>query len=133
MKTTKTKSVPIDASKDPTLPFTEITIKGKPYRMCLDLGALAEAEHEIVRQGHDVNLLVNLPPVNLETMRIVFAASLRKFHPEIAYADALQLLTLPFLQDAYAAVIDAWNKALAEPSGEAGGKNPTEPGSETQS
>ena len=116
---------------DPTMPKTPIVIEGKTYFMCLNLGALAKAEEELVANGYDVNLLISLPPINLRSTRIVFAASLRYFHPEIAYEDALELLTLPYVHAAYGAVIDAWNKAMPEPAKDE--KNPTEPGSEEKS
>lgn len=116
---------------DPLMPKTPIEINGTTYFMCLNLGALAQAEEELVAQGRDVNLLVNLPPINLRSTRIIFAASLRQFHPDIPYEDALELLTMPYVHAAYSAVIEAWNKAMPEPN--KGDKNPTEPGSEPQS
>lgn len=113
---------------DATLPKTPITIGGKTYEMCLDLGALSKAEQELVAEGNDVKLLLCLPPITLQSLRILFAASLRQFQPDLPYKDALQLLNLGNVQDAYSVVVKAWNAAMAEPSGEKSEQNPTTPG-----
>src|SRR5258708_11377263 len=103
----------IDPEVDPTLPRTPITIQGKEYLMCLHIGALAKAEHELVKEGHDVVILNHLPPFRLDSVRVIFAASLRKYQPEIAYEDALELLTLPYVHKDYSAIADAWNNSPA--------------------
>lgn len=83
---------------DPTLPKTPVTIGGKTYNLCFDLGALAEAEaamNEHVKKAGGsefANLLSNLYPLNLANTRILFAAGVRKFHPEIGFDEAMALL-----------------------------------------
>ncbi len=110
---------------DPTIESTPIAIDGKVYQMCFDLASLAEAEHAMVGAGHDVNLLYALPKVNLESTRILFAASLQRFHSELEFQDRLDLLTLPYVLTAANAIADAWGKALAKPDSKA---NPPQPG-----
>lgn len=112
---------------DPTIETTDIVINGKAYRMCFDLGALAQAEDALIAEGHDVNLLHALPRLNLSSVRVIFAASIRKFHPEITYEDALALLTMPYVYKAGVAIHEAWEKSLAEPDPEAK-QNPIQPG-----
>lgn len=109
----------------PTLLFTEIAIEGTTYKMCFNLGALAKAETELLAQGHDVNILTALPSLNLSSTIILFAASLRKFHPEIPFEDAKELLTLPYVMVAANAIADAWKKALP-PVEEDAKANPTQ-------
>ncbi len=136
---------------DPTLPTSAITIEGREYWLCFDLGALAQAEEELNAptpgrpNGHDVNLLFALPGwgrLTLKNTRVLFAASLRKFQPEIACEDALALLTQPYLLPAVTAIIEAYNLGAPDPPQQhepvAGGPgepekdgdetNPTEPG-----
>lgn len=113
---------------DATLPKTPITIGGKTYDMCLDLGALAKAEQELVAEGNDVKLLLCLPPITLQSMRILFAASLRQFQPGLDYNDAIKLLNIGNVQDAYGVVINTWNAAMVEAGGEKSEENPTTPG-----
>lgn len=114
---------------DSTLPRTPVTIGGKTYDLCLDLGALSEAETELVRKGHDVNILMSLPPVNLTATRIIFGAAMRRFHPEISYEQAVAMLTPKYIHGAYIAIVEAWNKSVSEPDEAGETKNPTEPGS----
>ena len=109
---------------DPTLPTTEIEIDGKTYRMCFDLFALAQAERDFIRQGIDVDILSALPQSNLNSTLVLFAASIHKFHPEVAFEDAQRLVTIPKSYEVRAAVVAAWNKSLPLPSDEGKG-NPT--------
>lgn len=102
---------------DPTLPKTPVTIAGKTYNLCFDLGALAEAETainaELIRAGRTdrINLLYALPLQNLANTRKMFAAGLRTFHPEIAFDDVMRLLTPSVLYDVAKAVREAWKEA----------------------
>jgi hypothetical protein len=115
-----------DTSLDPTLPKTPITIKGITYQMCLDLGALAEAEAALIAEGHhEVNLLYALPNQNLSNTRTVFAASLRKFHPEISFDDAKKLLSFDALYAVALKIQEAWTAATPEPETPA---DPPQPG-----
>jgi hypothetical protein len=105
--------------------------------MCFDLGALAQAEHELNAPGpgrpygYDVNLLFALPSfgrLTLYNTRILFAASLRKFQPEIAWEDALALLTDAYLPTAATAIVAAYNLGAPEPEKDGDDANPTPPG-----
>jgi hypothetical protein len=117
------------SSVDPTLPKTPVTIDGKTYDLCLDLGALAEAESALIAEGHHgVNLLMALPAQTLSSTRIIFAAALRTFHPEIAFEDAKKLLTLGALYDIALKIQEAWQAATPEP--EKTPSDPSQPGDE---
>jgi hypothetical protein len=111
----KTRKV-ADTTADPTLPKTPVTVGGKTYNLCLDLGALAEAEAALIAEGHhEVNLLYALPNQNLSNTRIIFAAALRKFHPEISFDDAKKLLTFDGLYTVAVKIQEAWQAAIPEP------------------
>ena len=104
---------------DPTLPSTTITLDGKEYRLCFDLGALAEAETAINREifasktgAPPVNLMVAFPLQNLASTRIMFAAAVRRFHPAMTFAEALGLLTPLNVLVVAAAVREAWEASL---------------------
>jgi hypothetical protein len=99
---------------DPTLPKTPIEIDGKTYFLCFDLGALAEAESYFDAQGHNVNLLMALPRINLANARIVFPCALHKFHPEIEFGDAQKLLNFQNTWIVAGAIRDAWEAAVPE-------------------
>lgn len=100
---------------DPTLPKTPIEINGKTYDLCFDLGALAEAEQALNREGHHVNLLAALPVLNLTNVRVIFAAAIRKFHPEISYDEAVGMITFLNLYAIANIIAEAWKAALPEP------------------
>jgi hypothetical protein len=116
---------------DPTLPKTPVVIGGKTYNLCFDLGALAEAETainaEILRAGRTdiVNLLFALPGQNLANTRIMFAAAVRKFQPEIDFESALELLTFESIYAVATALTAAWKAANPEPEKTA---DPPQPG-----
>jgi hypothetical protein len=99
---------------DATLPKIPVTIDGKTYDLCFDLGALAEAETEFRRQGHDVNLMDALPGFTLAQVRTLFPCALRKFHPDISFDDAQKMVTLPTLYVVAAAIGAAWQASLPE-------------------
>ena len=100
---------------DPTLPKTPIKIGAKTYDLCFDLGALAEAESHFRQQGIEVNLLEALPGYTLSHVRTLFPCALRTFHPEISFADAQKMITMPVLYVVAAAIGDAWKASLPEP------------------
>lgn len=100
---------------DPTLPKTPITLDGTEYFLCFDLGALAEAEQAFLREGHNVNLLAALPVLNLTNARVIFAASIRKFQPEISYEEAVAMVTLKNVFVIANTIYDAWNQSQPEP------------------
>jgi hypothetical protein len=116
---------------DATLPRTPVTIGSKEYFLCFDLGALAEAETAInmefarAKLPERVNLLVSLSELNLKNVRILFAAAVRTFQPEIGFEEARDLLALGDVFRVVAALEASWSAATAEPE-----KNPLQPGAE---
>jgi hypothetical protein len=118
---------------DATLPKTPIEIDGKIYNLCFTLGALAEAETsinaELAREGRNdfVNLLFALPPVgSLANTRIVFAAAVRTFHPELTFEQACELPGLSDLYEVANKVRAAWYEATVKDKDEPA-QNPNEP------
>lgn len=114
---------------DPTLATTDVVIDGKVYRMCFDMQALGQAEEDLIAEGHDVQLLLALPKFNIKNTLIIFAASIRRFHPEISYEDAVRLVTLPYVYTVAAAIQEAWKKAMPDAASAEDGANPIQPGS----
>lgn len=121
-------AVDANGAVDPTLLTSKVTIRGVEYTLCWDLGALARGEHELRMAGHDVSLLKSLPAATLEDVLVLFAVAIRRFHPEIPYARALKIPTLPSVYAVRLAITEAWARSLAEPEAE-DKKNPTQPGS----
>jgi len=116
---------------DPTVETTDVVIGEKVYRMCLTTRALAAAERELRKLGYPVVLIHALNPLTLlelDSIVVIFAASIRKFHPEIGFEEAMDLVTLPYLQTVAVAIHSAWEKALPKPEGDKA--NPTEAGGE---
>lgn len=113
---------------DPTLPKSPVTVGGKSYNLCFDLGALAEAETainaELIRAGRTdlVNLLYALPNQTLANTRIIFAAAVRTFHPEISFDAARKLISLDDLYSVALAIREAWDASKPAEG------NPPEPG-----
>ena len=99
---------------DPTLPKTPVNIDGKEYTLCFDLGALAEAEAAILAEGHQVNLLAALPVLNLSNVRLIFAAAIRKFHPDVTFSQAVAMVTLRNVYALAQVIADAWKAAIPE-------------------
>jgi hypothetical protein len=115
---------------DPTLPKTPIVIGGKTYNLCFDLGALAEAETSINaelaadRRSERVNLLAAMPVQNLRNTRILFAAAVRTFHPQLSFDEALALPRLNNMYEVGTMLIEAWTAAMVDPDSPA---NPPQP------
>ena len=103
---------------DPTLPKTPVTIDGKEYNLCFDLGALAVAEAALNAEGHNVNLLAALPQLNLANTRVIFAAALRTFHPNISFDDAVKMVSFANVYTIANAIAEAWQSALPGPETE---------------
>jgi hypothetical protein len=106
--------MPNEVANDPTVPFTEIGIGGKTYKMCFDIESLADAEDALVRAGYEVNILRTLPTMNLSGTRTMFAASLRRFHPEIGFDGAKALLTWRNIYLVLETVVAAWKQAMPD-------------------
>jgi hypothetical protein len=99
---------------DPTLPKTPVTLDGKTYNLCFDLGALAEAEisinAELIKRAAPmrVNLLLAMPVQDLANVRVMFAAAVRTFHPELSFDAAIQMLRMDNIFSVAVAVREAW-------------------------
>jgi hypothetical protein len=103
---------------DPTLETVEIAIKGKKYRLCFDLGALAEAEFHFMKAGKEVNLLAAFPNMSLWAVRAIFPCAVHRFHPELSFEEAQKLVTLPVLYAVWPFINLAWSQSLPEPDKE---------------
>lgn len=109
---------------NPAMPFSEIEIGGKTYKMCFDYDALADAESKFVQQGHDVNLNFCLPRLNFSSTRILFAASLHHYQPELGFKPSLALVTRDNNIDILQAIIKAWNLNVPEAEEQPAGDPP---------
>ena len=104
-----------NTTADPSLPKTPIAIDGKEWNLCFDYSALAEAEQALNQEGHAVNLLLSLPVPSLATVKPLFAAALRTFHPEVSFEEASAMVTLANARFVADLVCNAWMAAQAEP------------------
>lgn len=96
MTTTKAKSAAAKAAKVKDIPSYPVVIGTKTYKLCFDLDELGKAEEALNREGHRVNMLfaLDVGSMNLQSVKILFAAATRTFHPELSYEDARALVTL---------------------------------------
>jgi hypothetical protein len=102
---------------DPAIEYTEVELDGNKYRMCMDYDSLAEAEEHFQAAGKNISLLMALPNMNLKNIRIVFAAAIHRYHPELSFEEAMRIVTLPNSLTIAYKISEAWRKALpdAEP------------------
>lgn len=100
---------------DPTLPFTPITIDGKEYKMVFQHAALALAEDKLLAKGYEVNLLISYLRRTFSSMRVLFAASLVAYHPEVDFNEAQNWVTHDNILEIIQAVDAAWKKSMPEP------------------
>jgi hypothetical protein len=107
----KLKAVP----PNPVLPFTPITIDGRTYKMVFQHASLAKAEDELRARGHDVNLLGVYLKRTYSNVRVLFAASLLAYQPEMDFEEAQNLVTDKTIVEILVAVNDAWNKNTPDP------------------
>lgn len=102
-------------------PRTPVELGGRRYDLCFNLGAVALAQQEFDRRGHDVNLLESLPALNLANVRVLFPRTLRKYHLDLDFASAQQLVTWESVYAVAGALRAAWHAAAPDPlQGEAG-------------
>jgi hypothetical protein len=101
---------------DPTLKTTEIEIKGKKYTLCFDMGSLAEAELYFRRAGEQVNLLAAFPEVSLSSVLVIFPCAIRKFHPELSFKQAQEIIgsSLPAIYAVAPFIMQAWRDSMPE-------------------
>jgi hypothetical protein len=119
------------APPDPMQPTADVVIDGDVYRLCFDNLALAEAEEEMIRAGHDVCLLVQLPRLTLKCLFVNFTAAARKYQPWLKYEDALELVKPQHYIAVANALHECWEKCRApkEPTPEVAAEqeNPQDP------
>ena len=103
---------------NPTVPFTEVDVNGKTFKMCFDYGAIALAEAKFRSEGHrETYLLIAAPePEVVQNLKFLFACSLQPHHPEIGYEEACALVTPRTQQSIYLAFKKAWEEAMPEPN-----------------
>jgi hypothetical protein len=87
-----------------SLPKISLIIDGGTYNLCGDFGALAEAEAFFNLQGREINVAAALFDVRdtiscLSALRQVFPCALRRFHQEIDYAAAQEMIDRMVAQD----------------------------------
>jgi len=105
---------------DATLPKTPIEIDGKTYQLCCDLGALSDAEtrinQEMAKSGQAarVNLLFAMAEENLANTRVLFAAALGPYQPEISFDQACALVNAQSVFEILFALRVAWKAATPE-------------------
>jgi hypothetical protein len=105
---------------DSTLPKTPVQIEGRTYNLCCDFGALSQAESainaEFMRNNSPsrVNLLVAMADENLGNTRVLFAAALRAFHPEIDFETGCALIHPGNVFEVAVALRQAWKAAMPE-------------------
>jgi hypothetical protein len=95
--TTEAAAAPeVAGKKIAELPFYPIELDGKTYKLCFNLRELAKAERELGSEGHSVNMLfaLNAGSIDLDAVENIFAATVRTYHPELKYNDAVALVTL---------------------------------------
>jgi hypothetical protein len=117
-KKVPTKRKVAETVADPTLATTSMELKGKQYTLCFDMGSLAEAEMHFRRAGENVNLLNAIPdPTVLSNVLIVFPCAVHRFHPELSFKDAQDLImgNYPAVLACAIFIMQAWNQAVVEP------------------
>lgn len=122
--TRKSNIAKLPAVVDPSLPFSEIGIDGKIYKMVFKYSALAAAEAKLIGMGYKVSLL--LPMVRKDTLfgiRVLFAVSLYAYHPELDPEQTQEWVNDDNILDIFQAIDDAWKKSM--PAGRPG--NPPKP------
>lgn len=120
MATRRKKRIVANTVADPTLGTADITIAGKTYTLCFDMGALAEAELHFRRAGEDVHLLSAFPQASLASVLILFPCAIHKFHPEISFKEAQEIVSksMTAIYATAALITVAWKNAM--PEGEPG-------------
>lgn len=84
----------VAATKSPNFTAHAVVIGDKTYNLCFDFGKLCDAEDAINREGFRISLLfcLDIALLTLQNTRILFAAAVRTFHPELKFADAIKLV-----------------------------------------
>jgi hypothetical protein len=106
--------------EDPTLSRVAVNIAGKEYWLCFDFRALAEARAHFRAQGHrEFNLMAAMAQIDADTVSVIFPCAVHKFHPELTFEDAQNLLTIPVSFVVGEELGKAWGFSMPEPEKEA--------------
>lgn len=97
----ETEPAKLELSKIP------VEIDGKTFNLSFELSDLAEAEKLFRSQGHRVNLLVALPELSIDSVRVVFPCAAHRHH-NLTWEEAQALVTLPSAYVIAAAIAQAW-------------------------
>ena len=117
------------ATEDPTLPTATVPTVDGDIKICLDSGALIDAEEALIAVGHkDVDLLIALQAQSASAVRTFFIIASRRFNPELTPERARELVTLANLRLIQDAIARVWILSMPEPKKD-GGKpsGPTQP------
>ena len=98
-----------------------VQIDGKTYNLSFEFTDLAAAEKLFRSQGHAVNLLVALPELSIDSVRVVFPCAAHRHH-ELRWEEAQALVTLPSAYVIATAIAQAWEASAksAAPANTAG-------------
>ena len=84
--------------------------------MVFQHAALAVAEDKLLAKGYNVNLLVSYLRRTLSSVRVLFAASLVAYHPDLDFDEAQNLVDHDNIVEILQAIDNAWKKNLPDPS-----------------
>lgn len=116
-------------SKDPTLPTRVIPTKIGDIRLCLDCGALMDAEEALIARGHsDMQLLLSLQATTASSLRTFFVIAAQRFHLDLSVDELKALVTFENLSEIGEAITQLWEESLPKPKpSEETAANPPQP------
>ena len=100
----------LDVSKIP------VEIDGQTYHLCFEFSELAKAEKFFKQQGNRFNLLMALPDLSLESVRVVFPCAAHKHHPELTFEEAQALITISSVYNVATVIVQVWDRLGAKPT-----------------
>jgi len=113
---------------DPTLPTALIPSAAGDITLCLDAGALIDAEEALIRAGHkDVSLLTALEASTASALRIFFIISAQRFQPHLKPEELRDLVTFKNLGAISDAIAKVWVLSLPEAKPSEDKADPTPP------
>jgi hypothetical protein len=122
------KLAAVPATVDPTLPTAIVPTAEGDIKLCLDSGALIDAEEALVAMGHkDVNLIIALRAEQASAIRMFFIIASRRFHPDLTPERARDLVTFANLLIIADAIAKVWILSIPEPKKAEGNPGPTPP------
>jgi hypothetical protein len=114
----KKKKVPTSpavetTSTKPDLSRIPVEIDSKTYNLSFEFSDLAKAERLFRSQGHRFSLLLALPELSLESVRVVFPCAANRHHPDLSWEQAQALVTMQSVYPIATAIVQAWEGASA--------------------